>query len=58
MNPETTTHEATKPTLADQLAYILEHTGPDSQWRRTVEYKIEATYELVKEDRADFGGFI
>ena len=40
-------------TLADQLAYILENTTLDSQWRRTVEYTVEATYELVREELED-----
>ncbi len=58
MNPETTTQEVTNPTLADQLAYILDHTGPDSQWRKTVEYTIEATYESIREEHGDFDGLI
>ena len=52
------TAKETKLKLLDQLAYILDNTEPDSEWRQTVEYAIEATFELVREDQADFGRFI
>ena len=48
------TQQVTKPTLADQLAYILDNTQPESQWREAVEYTVEATYELLREERGDF----
>ncbi len=40
-------------TLAQKLAYILDNAPPDSQWRQTVEYTVNTTYELIREERGD-----
>ena len=40
-------------TLVEKLAYILDNAPPDSPWRQTVEYTVEATYELIREERGD-----
>ena len=40
-------------TLAEKLAYILDNASPGSQWRQTVEYTVEATYELIREEHGD-----
>ena len=51
MTATTNTQIETQVTLAEKLAYILDNAPPDSQWRQTVEYTVNTTYELIREEQ-------